>query len=63
MDYKRAGVASTFSPTFAAVLAEADCFAKHCGTELEVIHAAAYDEGKERRFQKALGRDATVRWM
>lgn len=63
MDYKRAGVASTFSPTFTAVLAEADCFARHCGVELEVLHAAAFDEGKERRFRDALGRDITVRWV
>jgi len=63
MEYKRAGVASTFSPTFAAVLAEADCFAKHCGAELEVVHAAAYDEGKEKRFRTTLGHDATVRWV
>lgn len=61
--YRRAGVASTFSPTFAAVLAEAESFARHCGAELEIIHAAEFDAEKERRFFKAMGQDAAIRWV
>lgn len=61
--YRRAGVASTFSPTFAAVLAEAESFAHHCGAELEIIHAAEFDAEKERRFFKAMGQDAAIRWV
>jgi nucleotide-binding universal stress UspA family protein len=61
--YRRAGVASTFSPTFAAVLAEAESFARHCGAELEIIHAAEFDAEKERRFLQAIGRDASIRWV
>ena len=63
MKYQRAGVASTFSPTFAAVIAEADSFSRHCGAELEIIHAAAFDEEKERRFISAMGRPSTIRWV
>lgn len=65
MDYRRIGVASTFSPRFFAVLAEADCFASHVGAELEIIHAASEDEEKEKTFQEALEklqRVARVRW-
>jgi len=61
--YRRAGVASTFSPTFAAVLAEADSFARHCGAELEIIHAAAFDAEKEKRFFEAMGQGAAIRWI
>ncbi|HEY5741273.1 MAG TPA: universal stress protein [Terrimicrobiaceae bacterium] len=61
--YRRAGVASTFSPTFSAVLAEADCFARHCGAELEIIHAAEFDLEKEKRFFEALGENAPIRWV
>ena len=53
--YRRAGVASTFSPTFAAVLAEAGSFARHCGAELEIIHAAAFDAEKEKRSFEKMG--------
>jgi nucleotide-binding universal stress UspA family protein len=63
MTYRRAGVASTFSPTFAAVLAEADSFARHCGAELEIIHAAEFDAEKERRFFEAMGENAAIRWV
>ncbi len=62
ISYQRAGVASTFSPTFAAVLAEAERFSAHCGAALELVHAAAYDADKERRFREALGRQAEIRW-
>jgi nucleotide-binding universal stress UspA family protein len=61
--YRRAGVASTFSPTFTAVLAEAESFARHCGAELEIIHAAEFDAEKERRFFEAMGEDAAIRWL
>lgn len=63
MKYQRAGVASTFSPTFAAVIAEADAFAHHCGAGLEIIHAAAFDSEKEKRFLAALGRKSLIRWV
>ena len=63
MTYRRVGVASTFSPTFAAVLAEAGSFARHCGAELEIIHAAAFDAEKEKRFIETMGRSAAIRWV
>ncbi len=63
MDYKHVGVASTFSPTFTAVLAEAKCFAIHCGADLEVVHAGASDIEKEKRFIAALGQSASIRWV
>jgi hypothetical protein len=61
--YQRAAVASTFSPTFAAVLAEAGSFARRCGAELEIIHAAPFDAKKEKLFQERIGPDAPIRWM
>jgi nucleotide-binding universal stress UspA family protein len=61
--YRRAGVASTFSPTFEAVIAEACSFARHCGAELEIVHAAAFDAEKEKRFLDAIGRAAAIRWI
>lgn len=63
MTYRRAAVASTFSPTFAAVLAEAGCFARHCGAALEVLHAAAYAPEKESRFREALGAGVKICWV
>ncbi len=63
MTYRRAGVASTFSPTFAAVLAEAGSFARHCGAELEIIHAAEFDAEKEKRFFETMGPGAAIRWI
>jgi len=63
MNYQHVGVASTFSPTFSAVLAEAKCFAIHCGADLEVVHAAAFDIEKEKRFVAALGQRASIRWV
>lgn len=61
MNYRRAGVASTFSPTFAAVLAEARNFAAHCRAELEIIHAADYDPDKEGKFRAVIP-GAEIRW-
>ena len=61
--YRRAGVASNFSPTFSAVLAEADAFARHCGAELEIVHAASFDPEKERRFIEKMGKEASIRWV
>lgn len=63
MSYQRAGVALTFSPRFAAVLAEAWHFSAHCGASLDIVHAAAYDAEKEKRFCEALGRKVEVRWV
>ena len=63
MIYKRIAVASNFSPTFADVLAEAMRFARQCEAVLEVIHAAAYEEEKERRFREAIGSDMVIRWI
>ncbi len=63
MTYHRAAVASTFSPTFAAVLAEAGCFARHWGASLEVLHAAAYAPEKESRFREALGDGVKICWV
>lgn len=62
MNYQRAAVASTFSPTFAAVLAEADSFARFCGANLDIVHAAAFDADKARRFEEAMGREVKIRW-
>lgn len=63
--YRRAAVASTFSPNFRALLAEADAFARHLGAGLDVVHASAPDEEKGRRFQAALDElksSASIRW-
>ena len=62
MNYQRAAVASTFSPTFAAVLAEAESFARFCGAHLDIVHAAAFDAEKARRFEEAMGRKVEIRW-
>jgi len=61
MNYQRAGVASNFSPTFAAVLAEANAFAALCGAALEIIHASEQDSEKEARFRAVLP-DCPIRW-
>jgi nucleotide-binding universal stress UspA family protein len=61
--YQHAGVASDFSPTFTAVLAEAKSFARHCGADLEIVHAGAFDSEKEKRFLEALGQRAQIRWV
>ena len=55
-DYQHVGVASDFSPTFTAVLAEAKSFARHCGADLEIVHVADFDSEKERRFLEAATR-------
>lgn len=65
MDYQTAAVASTFSPRFFAVLAEADRFASHFGANLDVVHAAARSDEKEGRFKDSLlqlGREANIHW-
>ncbi len=48
--YRRAAVASTFSPTHLAVLAEADSFVKKVGCGLDVLHASERSVEKEKRF-------------
>jgi nucleotide-binding universal stress UspA family protein len=63
MDYQHVGVASTFSPTFTGVLAEAKRFASHCGADLEIMHAGAFDIEKQKRFLGALGQRAEIRWV
>jgi len=63
--YRRAAVASTFSPNFHALLAEADSFARHLGAGLDLVHASAPDRDKAQRFQEALDElksPAAVRW-
>jgi universal stress protein family protein len=60
--YQHVGVASDFSPTFAAVLAEAKRFSSHCGADLEIVHAGAFDSEKEKRFLEALGQPTQIRW-
>ncbi len=52
MDYQHVGVAATFSPTFTGVFAEAKRFASHCGADLEIVHAGAFD------IEKAVSRSA-----
>ncbi len=62
MNYQRAAVASTFSPTFAAVLAEAEHFAQFCGADLHIVHASNFDAEKEKRFFDAMRRKIEIRW-
>jgi nucleotide-binding universal stress UspA family protein len=62
MNYQRAAVASTFSPTFAAVLAEAEHFARSYGADLHIVHASNFDAEKERRFFDAMRRRIEIRW-
>lgn len=62
MKYQRAAVASTFSPTFAAVLAEAEHFAHFCGADLQIVHASHFDADKEKRFLDAMKRKVEIRW-
>lgn len=64
--YRKAAVASTFSPTHRAVLAEADSFSRHVGASLDVLHAAAHTADTERKFRESLtelGREAYVHWL
>ncbi len=51
--YRRAAVASTFSPTHLAVLAEADAFVRKVGSELHVLHAAERTDEKEKLFEQS----------
>lgn len=51
--YRRIGVASTFSPRFLAVLAEADRMARRFETPLSVIHAAEENPERAGRFHEA----------
>ena len=61
--YQHVGVASDFSPTFTAVLAEAKRFSSHFGADLEIVHAGAFDSEKEKRFFEALGQPTQIRWV
>ncbi len=54
--YRHIGVASTFSPRFQAVLAEADRFARSFESPLSVIHAAAEHGEAIERFFTALSK-------
>ncbi|MDD5200709.1 MAG: universal stress protein [Terrimicrobiaceae bacterium] len=65
--YRHIGVASTFSPRFQAVLAEADRFARRFDGPLSVIHAAAEHPEGAAKFAEALSRlrreeKSTVLW-
>lgn len=64
--YRLAAVASTFSPTHEAVLAEADSFARKAGANLVVLHASEKTQEKEERFREslsAIGRKSKVHWV
>jgi nucleotide-binding universal stress UspA family protein len=52
--YRHIGVASTFSPRFQAVLAEADNFSRCFESPLSVIHAAPEHDEASERFRTAL---------
>ena len=52
--YRRVGVATTFSPRFAAVLAEAGHVSRALSAPLCLIHADAFAREKEDRFRSAL---------
>ncbi len=52
--YRRVGVATTFSPRFKAVLAEAGRVSRALSSPLFLIHADAFSEEKEERFRAAL---------
>jgi len=53
--YRRAAVATTFSPRFRAVLAEANRLAKLFDVPLDLIHADESNPEKEERFATAMG--------
>ena len=63
MNYQHVGVAATFSPTFTGVFAEAKRFASHCGADLEIVHAGAFDIKKAPRFLKSSGQRVGIRWV
>ena len=52
--YRRVGVATTFSPRFMAVLAEAGRISRSLSAPLYLIHADGFDSEKEERFRTAL---------
>jgi nucleotide-binding universal stress UspA family protein len=52
--YRRVGVATTFSPRFMAVLAEAGRISRALSAPLCLIHADEFDAEKEERFRLAL---------
>jgi nucleotide-binding universal stress UspA family protein len=52
--YRRIGVATTFSPRFLAVLAEAGRIGRAWSAPLCLIHADEFDPEKEARFREAL---------
>ena len=52
--YRRVGVATTFSPRFLAVLAEAARISRLFDIPLHLIHAAEEEPGKLERFKAAL---------
>jgi nucleotide-binding universal stress UspA family protein len=52
--YRRAAVATTFSPRFRAVLAEADRLAKLLDVPIDLIHADESNPEKEARFATAM---------
>lgn len=51
--FQKIALASTFSPRFLPLLAEAQRFAARLGGTLSIIHAGARDEQSEQLFQKA----------
>src|SRR6187401_2848128 len=52
--YKRVAVASTFSPRFEQVLAEAKRVRDRLGSELHLIYVGKKDDGTNARFATAL---------
>lgn len=54
--YRRIAAASTFSPRFAQVLAEAKRIRDRFGSELQIIYAGARDEETQRKFGEAFAR-------
>lgn len=64
--YRRAAVASTFSPTHLAVLNEACGFVRRMGCSLDVLHAAAETAEKRERFEESFARVgcvASLQWL
>ena len=65
--YRRVGVATTFSPRFLAVLAEAGRVSRSIAAPLCLIHADEFTPEKEERFRSALqdlklDREAAIRF-
>jgi nucleotide-binding universal stress UspA family protein len=52
--YRHIAVASTFSPRFLAVLAEADRIARLLAAKLSIIHADEAEDGRSERFAEAM---------